>query len=108
MAVTLAQFRTSLGSHADGLSDVELQKRLDYMYRFADSFYDWWHERKGGDSECITGSYVRDMDDDTDRSVERIKATEPNTYLLTTWDRQKTEEMRQIAKEQYEKRGDQK
>ncbi len=112
MAVTLAQFRASLGTHADGVSDTELQKRLDYMYRFADSFYDWWHERKGEEFvtfACGGGSrYLRDHYDDIDRSVEKIKATEPRTYLVGTWDREKVEEMRQIEKEQYEKRGEQK
>lgn len=111
MAVTLAQFRTALGSKAAGVSDAELQKRLDYMYRFADSFYDWWHERKGEEFVTFAGGggnkYLRDHYDDIDRSVEKIKATEPNTYLLGTWDREKAEEMRQMQKEQYEKRGDQ-
>lgn len=108
MVVTLAQFRTALGSKAAGVSDADLQKRLDYMYRFADSFYDWWHERKGEEFvtfSCGGGSgYLRDYYDDIDRSVEKMKATEPNTYLLGTWDRTKAQEMRQIAKEQYEKR----
>lgn len=101
MSVSLSQFRAALGSHAEGLSDADLQKRLDYMYRFADSFYDWWYERKGGASECITGAYVSDVYDDTERSIEKIKATEPHVYLLTP-EREVREGLKQIAKEQYE------
>lgn len=102
MSVSLSQFRASLGAHAKGLSDAELQERLDYMYRFADSFYDWWHERKDGAfSDAYTGGYVSDLHDDTERSIEKIKATQPHVYLLTP-EREVREGLRQIAKEQYE------
>ena len=108
MAVSLQQFRTALGSKAAGVSDAELQKRLNYMYRFADSFYDWWHERKGEEFVTFAGGgsnkYLRDHYDDIDRSVEKIKTTEPNTYLVETWDRAKAQGMGKVAKEQYEKR----
>ncbi len=82
MSVTLAQFRTSLGNKAKGISDAELQKRLDYMHRFADAFYVWWDERKGGGVEAITHAYTADVDTDTVRDIERIKATKKDVHLL--------------------------
>jgi len=108
MSVSLTQFRAALGSHAKGLSDADLQKRLDYMYRFADSFYDWWSERKGGAMMYgDTGAYVSDINDDTDRSIEKLQATQPNLYLLTP-EREFVVEMRKYAKEQHENKRKQK
>jgi hypothetical protein len=82
MSVTLAQFRSSLGAQARGVSDAELQKKLDYMYRLADAFYGWWDERKGGGVEAITLAYASDTQADSVRDIERIKATRKSVHLL--------------------------
>lgn len=97
--VTLAQFRTSLGKQAEGLSDEEVQKRLDYAYRFSESFYDWFNERKGTGVEAISGAYASDARADAVRSIERIKATRKDVYLLPQTD----PELIEVAK-QYEQR----
>ena len=82
MAITLAQFKASLGKLADGLSDEEIQKRLDFTYRFSEGFYEWFSERKGTGVEAITGAYISDVRADAIRDVERIKATRKGVHLL--------------------------
>ena len=82
MPITLKQFRAVLGKLADGLSDEEVQKRLDFTYRFSEGFYEWFSERKGTGIEAITGMYIGDMRADIMRDVERIKATQKDVYLL--------------------------
>ena len=60
MSVTLAQFRASLGKLAHGLTDEEVQSRLDFAYRFSEGMYEWFSERKGGGVEAITLAYASD------------------------------------------------
>ncbi len=99
MPITLAQFRASLGKLAEGLSDEEVQKRLDSAYRFSEGFYDWFSERKGTGVEAITGAYASDVNTDAGRNEERIKATQKGVYLLPQADT----EIIKVAK-QHEKR----
>ncbi len=99
MAITLAQFRTSLGKSAESLSDEEVQKRLDFAYRFSESFYEWFSKRRGTGIEAISGAYISDVRADALRSIERIRATRKNVYLLPQTD----PEIIKVAK-QYEKR----
>ena len=82
MPITLKQFRESLGKLAHGLSDEEVQKRLDFTYRFSEGFYEWFSERKGTGIEAFTGMYIDDMRADIVRDVERIRATQKDVYLL--------------------------
>ncbi|MFZ2886368.1 MAG: hypothetical protein WA021_00945 [Minisyncoccia bacterium] len=62
MPVSLEEYRQSLVNVkcAEGLSDVELQRGLDYTYRFANAYYDWWHDRKGSAIDIFGGGYVFD------------------------------------------------
>ncbi len=60
MPITLEQYREAPGESARGLPDGELRKRLDYTYRFAEAYYDWWKERKGTATDVIGGGYVYD------------------------------------------------
>lgn len=82
MAVTLAQFKASLGKLADGLSDEQIQERLDFTYRFSEGFYDWFSERKGTGVEAITGAYTSDVKADSERDAVRIKAMRKVVHLL--------------------------
>ncbi|MEK7606274.1 MAG: hypothetical protein AAB458_01620 [Patescibacteria group bacterium] len=94
MAITLAQFKASLGKLADGLSDEEIQKRLDFTYRFAEGFYEWFSVRKGTGVEAITGAYVNDAMADSERDAVRIKAMRKAVHLLPEADA----ELKQEAK----------
>ena len=98
MAITLAQFRASLGKLANGLSDEEIQKRLNFTYRFSEGFYEWFSERKGTGVEAITGAYTLDMRSDAIRDVERIKATKKSMYLLPQTDADLLEEAKKYEK----------
>lgn len=99
MPITIAQFRASLGKLAEGLSDAEVQTRLDFAYRFADGFYDWFSERKGTGTEAITGMYASDAASDALRDEERMKATIKDLYLLPQANQELMEGMIQLAKE---------
>ncbi|MFZ2886718.1 MAG: hypothetical protein WA021_02750 [Minisyncoccia bacterium] len=61
MPVSLKEFRTALGTHAEGISDDELQQRLDYMDHAADVMYAWWQERKEEPRHATTGIHAPDM-----------------------------------------------
>lgn len=82
MAITLTQFRASLGKLAEGLSDEEVQKKLDFAYQFSEGLYDWFKERKGTGIEGITGAYIGDMRADMVRDIERIRETKTGVHLL--------------------------
>ncbi len=98
MPITLKQFRAALGKLADGLSDEEVQKRLDFTYRFSEGFYDWFSERKGTGIEAFTGAYMSDVRDDILRDVERIKATKRDVYLLPQVDMDLIKEAKKYEK----------
>lgn len=82
MAITLAQFKASLGKLADGLSDEEIQKRLDFTYRLSEGFYEWFSERKGTGVEAITLAYAGDAMADSNTQRERIEAMQKGVHLL--------------------------
>lgn len=62
MPVSLKQFRTSLGKHAAGVSDEELQGKLNYMDHAADVMYAWWEERKEEPRHTTTDIHAPDME----------------------------------------------
>lgn len=72
--VTLDEYRKALGTRAEGLSDAELQKRLDYAERFADAFYEYWHKRKDYGCEPLTGKYTLDIAADAERYEGEVAA----------------------------------
>ena len=98
MPITLKQFRVALGKLADGLSDEEVQKRLDFTYRFSEGFYEWFTERKGTGMEAFTGAYMSDVRDDVVRDVERIKTTQKDVYLLPQMDPELIKEAKKYEK----------
>lgn len=75
--VTLNEYRKALGTRADGLSDAELQKRLDYAERFADMFYEYWHKRKDYSFCPLTSRCSLDMATDAERYGREVAAGRP-------------------------------
>jgi hypothetical protein len=61
MPVALSDFRHALGERAVGLSDDELQSKLDYMDRLADVAYAWWEKRRGTAIDTATGHFYMDV-----------------------------------------------
>lgn len=98
MSVTLKQFRTALGKLANGLSDQEVQKRLDFVYQFSEGFYEWFSERKGTGIEAFTGAYMSDVRTNIMRGVERMKATKKDVYLLPQTDPELIKEAKKYEK----------
>ena len=82
MPITLNQFREALGKLADGLSDKEIQNKLDFAYRFSESFCQWFSERKGTSVEPITSAYMADIMADIKYWTERTKFLIKDLYLL--------------------------
>jgi hypothetical protein len=98
MAVTLAQFKASLGKLADGLSDEQIQERLDFTYRFSEGFYDWFSERKGTGVEAITGAYVTDVRADSEHDLQRVRAMKKEVHLLPQTDAELMQEAKKHEK----------
>ncbi|OHA22109.1 MAG: hypothetical protein A3H57_04815 [Candidatus Taylorbacteria bacterium RIFCSPLOWO2_02_FULL_43_11] len=98
MAITLTQFRASLGKLADGLSDEQIQERLDFTYRFSEGFYEWFSERKGTGVEAITGAYTSDVRADTARDFERVRAMKKGIHLLPQTDEELVKEAKKHEK----------
>ena len=82
--VTLNEYRKAIGSRADGLSDAELQKRLDYAERFADAFYEYWHKRKDYNFCRLTGKCLLDMATDSERYEREMAAGRPIKQKVLT------------------------
>ena len=55
MAVTVTEFRALLGSQANGLTDAEVERTLDWAYRFSDAAIEWW---KRDDSLSLDESHA--------------------------------------------------
>jgi hypothetical protein len=96
--ITLAQFKASLGKLADDLSDEEIQKRLDFTYRFSEGFYEWFSERKGTGVEAITGAYMSDSRTDSERDLQRTRATRKEVHLLPQTDAELMKEAKKHEK----------
>ena len=82
MAVTLEQFRSALGNEADGLTDAEIELRLEYTKKFAECFYDWFSKRKGGGVEAISLRYMIDAQQDSERRRDWLVSTLKGVHLL--------------------------
>lgn len=74
--VSLEKYRQALGRLADGLTDAELQERLDYTYRFMEGLYGWWNDRKDYGYSTM-GKYSIDTVTDLDRQERDHKMGKP-------------------------------